>query len=166
MSSVNLTAVTVNTLLDYLKINMPAALAAVRVERADSSVNTEIPKSYFKYSPTHAFQCPAIVVVADNVDFHLERGQNFISAILTGVASVCVEDRTQDNLTEKAWRFQDAMFSILNRQQFVVENIKMIVKIVRIRFSNDATMKNDGVSQSVFQKEVALDLEIEIYQND
>ncbi len=166
MSSVNLTEVVVTTILDYLKINMPTALADVRTERMDPSVNTEIPKEYFNYAPAHGFRCPAITMVADNIDFHLERGQNFVSAIIAGVCSVCVEDKDQNNLTKKSWRYQDALFSILNRQHFDVDGVRMIIKIIRLRYSNDGIMKNDGVSQSVFQKEVALDLEIEVYQND
>ncbi len=166
MSSVNLTELAVTTIIDYLKTSMPTALADVRTERMDPSVNTEIPKEYFNYAPAHGFRCPAISVIADNIDFHLERGQNFVSAIIAGVCSVCIEDKTQDNLTKKSWRYQDALFSTLNRQHFEVDNVKFIIKVIRARYSNDGIMKNDGVSQSVFQKEVALDLEIEIYQND
>lgn len=166
MSSVNLTEVVVTTIIEYLKTTMPTALADVRTERVESSVNTEIPKEYFNYVPAHGFRCPAIAMVADNIDFHLERGQNFVSAIMTGVCSVCVEDKTQDNLVKKSWRYQDALFSTLNRQSFDVNGVKFVIKIVRCRYSNDGIMKNDGVAQSVFQKEVALDLEIEVYQND
>lgn len=166
MSAVNLTERITYETIALIQANIATALSEVRAERVDPSVNTELPKSYFPYAPSHAFQCPAVSVIADNIDFHLERGQNFLDATVAALCSVCVEDKTQKDLQKKAWRYQDALFQILNRAQIEGPEFKFIIKVTRARYSSDNTMKADPTSQSVFQKEVVLDLEIESYQND
>lgn len=163
---INLTERIVYILLDHIRDNIEASLTDLRTDRADASVNTELPKTYFPYAPAQGFRCPTVSIIADNFDFKLDKGQNFIDGTLSAYCSVCIEDRTQEKLQKKAWRYQDALYKILNRQDFEGPNYKFIVTITGARYSGDAIMKADGITESVFRKEVALDLEIESYQQD
>jgi hypothetical protein len=166
MTAVNLTESAVYALLSLVQTNIQSALVAVSADRSDQSVATEPPKTFFAYAPVQGYRCPAVVIVADSIDFMLDRGQNSIDAQVKCLASVTVEDRTLELLQKKAWRYMDALYQVLNRAQVVSGNRKFISTITAARYSNDSVFKDDGTSQSVFRKEVVLDLTVENYQND
>lgn len=166
-TAVNLTEKTSDLILDYIKANIAQALAEVRVDRAgDKSASTEVPKTYFNYSPVKGFRLPAVVLVFDEIDFRLDQGQNFINSDMSAVLSVAVEAKDQDELTRKSWRYQDAIYKLMNRATFSEPDLKFTVLVEKARYSNDAVMQSDANTQSNFAKEVAFDLTIKQYQQD
>jgi hypothetical protein len=166
MGARNITEQVVYRIRDYLRQEMPGALARVRADRSDAAVNTEVPKAYFVYSPTQAFQTPAVVIVIDDVDMTLEKGQNFISCEQTGMISFTVEERDLERLQRKAWRYQDAGFEVIDRYVADGADYKFTVRVEKMRFSEDFTMKGDSNTQSIFRKEVVLDIRVFHFQQE
>src|SRR6267143_2090160 len=56
-------------ILAEIKAKISAALLAVRTERSDPRVTTEIPRQYFIFDGAHTYNCPAVFVVVDSMDF-------------------------------------------------------------------------------------------------
>lgn len=166
MASENLVEFTVNAVIAKLKADMPAALAAVRADRASAVVTTEPPVDYFQYEKIIGYKSPCMVVVASDVDFQLDRGPNSVSALITMYVSCIVEDRIADNLAIKTYRYSDAMYSVLNRAQLVNElkKLKSVVKVTRMDFSK--TVDNKSRVETPFRKEVMMTLEVEHYESE
>lgn len=168
MTPVNITEQVVMDIKDYIKSNIASALVDVRTDR-DSSVNTEVPKEYFIASQMHAFRTPAIFIIADNVEFNNDQGPNYIDATLKIIVSVVVEEKDLEKLAKKSWRYQDALFKLLNQTTFGNESGAVVkymfnTRVNNIYFSEDFSFKDEGDSLSVFNKEVALELSVELQQ--
>lgn len=165
MSARNIVESARNMIIANIKAGIPAALAAVRTERGNS-VGTEIPpdQSYFIYSPAKAYRRPGIFVVAQEVDFKLDRGQNMIDATIRFIVSVAIEERLQELLTIKADRYMDALHSLLQGIELVDSTLKtkIVISVMKARFSEDFSEKVETGVQ--FTKEVAFDCDVEIYQ--
>ena len=166
MGARNITEQVVYLIRDRLRQEMPQALQRVRADRSDAAVNTEVPKSYFVYAPVQAFLTPAVIVICDNVDMKLEKGQNFINCEQTGMISFVVEERDLERLQRKAWRYQDAGFEVIDRWVAEGADFKFTVRIERMRFSEDLSMKGDAQTESVFRKEVVLDFRVYHFQQE
>jgi hypothetical protein len=166
MAAQDIVEFTVNSIITELRAQMPGALAAVRADRVDAAVTTEAPRDYFIYEKIIGYRTPAIVVVADDVDFRLDRGPNSVSALVTIMVSCVVEDRKADLLTIKTYRYSDALYHCLNRVQFVdnVNKRKSIVKVTRMDFSR--TLEAASNVESPFRKEVMLTCEVEHYESE
>ena len=164
MSAVSISESTVYGIMNYLKANLPACVAAINTERNDNLTAIEAPKSYFPWEVAHAYRCPAIFVIDQDVDMRLEGGSNFIQPAHSLIVSVVVEDRTEEFLQKKCWRYQDAIFACLNNIQIITENsnVKLIPKIKRFYFSENFSEKGE---QLIFRKEVAAQIEVEHYEN-
>lgn len=166
MSARNIVESPRKMILAQIKTNIAAALAAVRTDRDDPIVNTELPpdQSYFTFSGAKAYRKPAIFVVAQEVDFKLDRGQNFIDGTIRFIVSVVVEEKNQTLLTVKADRYLDALHSLLQGIEIVDEDnkTKIVISVMKARFSEDFAEKPDVGMQ--FTKEVAFDCDVEIYQ--
>lgn len=150
---------TVIPIRDFIKANIAQALADVRTDHGDGKVTTEPPKSYYIYDNIVGYTTPAVVITGDRISFKLDRGQNFIAATCTVYVSILVEDRTSELLTYKTWRYADAMHAVLDQAQIEVENIKNVVKVIEIEYSN--TFQNKTQREFPFAKEVMLTLEVE-----
>lgn len=152
---------TVLPVRDFIKSSIAQALLDVRVDRDDGKVTTEPPVEYFIYDRAIGYKTPAVFVLGDDVDFLLDRGQNYIAAKCKVYVSVLVEDRNADLLTYKCWRYQDALHAILDQAILTdeTENIKNIVKVIRAEYSN--TFQTKAQVQGPFRKEVMLTLEVE-----
>ena len=162
---------TVGLLQTAIKSGMPAALAAVRAQRADALVTTEAPgsESYFIYEGAKAYRCPAIFTVIDSTDIlNKDNGANYIAARSRVIVSVVVEDRKQDLLVKKAWRYQSALHSILHLASLTSSDSRVRIesKVERVLFGREFSDAEDkDIPSGVFRKEVALHLEVEHHES-
>lgn len=164
MGAVSISESTVYGVLNYLQTNLPNFLSDLNLERDDNRMSVEAPKSFFAWEVAKAYRCPAIFVIDQSVDMRLENGSNFINAAHDIVVSAVVEDRTEELLQKKCWRYQDAIFSCLNNVQIILEdnNVMLKPKIKNFYFSEQFSEKGD---QLIFRKEVAAAIEVEHYEN-
>jgi len=168
MSARHLAEISTTLLLDYIQNNIEAALGKVSIDRADNLVSLEKPKSYFYYSNIKGLQLPAIIAIAEDIDFRKKEKQaNFINAIIRTNVVCLVEDIDTKKLQLKAWRYQAALHEILDQAE--IENsaktVKDIIVITSARFSptyTESDNPNDG--RSIFRKEALLELEINHYE--
>lgn len=167
MGARNLTELPVKLIQAQIQNNIAAALADVRTDRSDSLVNVETPpnQSYFIYAGAKGYRAPAVFTVPQDIDFKLTRGQNFVDATMKIIVSVAIEDRNQNNLNYKAWRYLDAFHNLLQGIELVDANskIKIVISVMHARYSADENDKTDN--SQVFRKEVAFDCDVEIYES-
>lgn len=156
------------SLIELIKDNIGAALAAIRANRADQKVQTEEPKSYFFYEEADALKCPTVYVIPDSFDTRLQiRMANHINAEGRVFVTVVVEDKNGEYVTIKAWRYQAALFEVLDNAEILTTDgrVKMIVKILNCKFSPIFTLTgNPSPSTQVFRKEVSIECSIEHYE--
>lgn len=159
----------VDLITTAIKSNISAALTSIRSERNDPLVSTEMPVNYYISEKNIGYRTPTIFIIADTVNFHNDdRGANHINAtIIVNVAAV-VEDRDSTRLTRKAWRYQDALHSVLAQDSLTSSNgaITLKVKVMSASFSPIyTTAQKPDVMSGTFRKEVSLRLEVEHYEN-
>lgn len=165
----NIIESTVRLLQDHIRSNLAAALSDVRVERAEPIVTTEPPQrdSYFIYERAVGYKTPAVFIIADNLDMMKQDGPNSIMALVKIRVSVVVEDLKADHCTIKAWRYQDALFEVLEQAQIVSQNsdVKIVVIVQGATFSPVFTSDQDAKSpRNTFRKEVVLDLDVRHFE--
>ena len=154
-------------ILGAIKANIATKLDGIRTDRNDPIVTTEPPKSYFIFDGAHTYQCPAVFVVVDSLEFpESQTGANFVDAVVRMFVSVVVEDREADRLTIKAERYQAALFEILHWNTLLDDpkNVKIWSKVLNCNFSPLYTKKR-GDEFAEFRKEVSLELEINHWEN-
>lgn len=164
MSSRRLAEETVSLIEAHIKANIAAALANVRTERADAKVSTEVPKSYFRFAEPLGYRTPAVFTICQGMTTQEAEGANFVKLQADVLVSALVEDRTKDTLLLKTWRYQAALHKILHLTHLTSSDnkVKLICKVTRINFSPEFSDTKDGnAPQSVFRKEVSLELEVE-----
>lgn len=159
---------TVLPIRDFIKAGIVAQLAIVSASRPDARVTLEGPKDYFIFDKAIGYRCPAIFIMGDDIDFANERGQNYIASKNTVYISALIEDRNAELLTLKCWRYQDALFQLLDGAQIDVPgaNIKNVVTVTRAEYSNTFQSKaqNPGDTSNPFRKEVMLTLDVEHFE--
>lgn len=163
MGARNVTESTVLLIKNHIKSNIDAALSELRVDRNDPKVTTEPPKDYFIYEMAHAYKTPAVFIIASNVDLLKSAGPNAIMANVRVNVSVVVEDTDKEKLTIKAYRYQDALFSVLDQAQIVSlnNNVKLVVVAKNFTFSPMFTMNTDArASVNTFRKEVLVECDV------
>lgn len=149
-----------------IETNIAAALQLVRNDHTDQLVNTNPPQAYFFYETSKALRTPAVFIIADSMDFKLEeRMANHINAETFFKISVVIEDRAEDYLTIKAWRYQAALHHVLNQTEIedTTANVKIVITVREARFSPVFT--DSGTQPNNFRKEVSLDCKVEHYEN-
>jgi len=154
-------------ILAEIKAKISAALLAVRTERSDPRVTTEIPRQYFIFDGAHTYNCPAVFVVVDSMDFpESSYGPNHINNLVKIYCSAVVEDRDMAFLTIKAERYQAALCRILHRTilQDDPNFIKIYSRVLRAEFSPIFTRK-EKTNEGIFRKEVSLELEVKHFEN-
>jgi len=159
----------VNLILAEIKAKMPAALAAVRADRLDPKVTTEKPESYFTFERAQGFKTPAIFVIGEDMDFRqAERGANHINALSTVNVSVLVEERNQELLTKKVYRYCSALHEILEQANLSSDDgkLQIFVRVAKMEMSaiyTDSDNPNDP--RAVFRKEAFLALNVDHIEN-
>lgn len=166
---VQLTETAVSMIETELKAQFPTVLTALRALRTDAKVSTEEPKSYFRWAGAMTYRCPAVFTIADSFDLmNAARGSNIIAGQHKITVSVVVEDRIKDNLVTKAYRYQAALHKILHLTSLTSSDgkVRLLIKVERHNFSPEfSESTEDKTPQSVFRKEVALELDVEHNEN-
>lgn len=163
---------TVTLIQSYIQANIGAALDAISSNgfNTDVDVTLENPASYFIYEKPQGYRLPAVFVMSDNFDFKTkENASNFINATAPINVSIEIEDKTQDLVTYKAWRYQSALYSVLNGTQILSgdSNLKLIVwvyKMLQSALYNPKDVEGESGSAS-FRKEVVLQCEVSHLEN-
>lgn len=151
---------------DSLKQKMPSALSGVRTDRADAIVSTPVPGDYFFYESAAAYRTPAVFIIAGDIDFRKEElGANFVDATIHYNISVVIEDRSEDYLTIKAWRYQAALYECLDQVALedTVNNVKVTTVVKQATFSPIFTTA--GTAPNNFRKEIVLECDAYQYEN-
>ena len=166
MSAQSVAESVVTSIIDYLKVNISTALSEVRVDRDDARVSTEVPVNYFIYEKAAGYKTPAVFVIADSIDFRLDRGPNSINAELRVIISCLLEDKIAESLTYKSYRYSDALHKTLDRLHIVDDTAKRksIVKVQKIDYS--LVQQTKSSQESVFRKEVMLTCLVEHYEGE
>lgn len=159
---------TATMIRDEIKANIASALASVRSSRTDAKVTTEPPTSYFLYAKARGYKTPAVFSFPEEQDFMREqRGANYISSVVRMQVGVLIEDRGEDNLTFKAWRYQAALHSILHqkRLQDDTRNVTLVSIVKKATFSGIYVEgRSPNAQETVFRKEVVLELDVEHWE--
>lgn len=154
---------------DELKSKLPGALADVRADRADAKVTTEPPQSYFIFSPAKAYRTPAVFIIVNRMDMRNDRqGANHINGLSSITVSVVIEDRTAESLVIKAFRYQAAIHQVLHETVLTSTDnkVKIVSKVEAAEFSAEFTKADDpNIPEGIFRKEIALQLNVEHYEN-
>ena len=159
---------TVELVETTIRDNIATALSEVSAERADNLVSLETPYSYFRFPSARAFRAPAVFTIADEIDFRLPQGQNYIGAVARISVAIICEDKDHFLLTQKVWRYQSALTKVLwNAQALSSDNrVKIVCKVVRNTFSSIFPRdRREDDPEEIFRKEVVCDLEVEHYEN-
>lgn len=161
---------TVTLTRDYIKANIGQALSQIRIDRNDPRVSTEPPppQSYFIYKGAKGYRPPAVYIICERMDFYNpDKGANFISAKAKVNVSVLVEDKTKENLMIKAWRYQAALHSLLEKVTLTSADnrVKLILGVLSAEFSPLYSPAKNGGVEAVFKQEVVLTCEIEHFES-
>jgi hypothetical protein len=143
----------------YIQTNIGSALDNVAQNVGTPKVSLEAPRSYFYYEQPQAYECPAIILVMDDMDFKIEeRKSNFLNAQDRINVSVVVEDQDKDTVVVKAWRYQSALHYVLDEATITSSDSAMNLRCVvqRARFSDTYQLEEDRGPGS-FRKEVLLE---------
>jgi len=154
-----------NLIVSYIQANIASALDTAQANVGAPIVSLENPRDYFIYEQPQAYECPACFVILDDTDFKVQdRKPNSINAEDRFNIAICVEDQDADLLTRKAWRYQSALFSVMNGTTIVSNDNSLVLKswVYRSRFSQVYSMKESG---GKFRKEVLLECNIAHFEN-
>lgn len=166
MSSPRLVETTTRLIKNFVQANIALALQEVSQDRPDQKVSTEPFKSYFIYPNAKGYQAPCCFVLANEIDFRTtEKQANYISASVRTYVVAIVEDRREDELTVKSWRYQAALYGLLDQLQLTDtdEKVKLVCIVKRSDFSRIETTGNG--SGTGFRREIVLDLEVEHWES-
>lgn len=157
-----------STLIEIqVRDNIEAALTRVNDERADNKVNLPKVESFFISGRKTLLELPAVFTVVEDINFRLvEKNPNHINAAVIMNVAVVIEERNSDRLTLKAFRYQDALYAVLNGAQLVDLNsdVKLVVKVMRASYSPVYDAEEQGGASGNFRKEVVLELEVDHFQ--
>lgn len=152
-----------------IRTNIEAALSALRTDRSDPRVQTPKPIEYFISEHNDPYKCPAVFVIADDLDFQQEQmGANFVDAKARINVSIVVEDRVAELLTRGAYRYATALKTVLEQANLTSQNnkVKMSLVVNRMRFSPLYTKaQKQGETSGVFRKEAVLECEVRHFEN-
>ena len=163
----DLVEVSINLVESYIKSKIAAALASVRTDRSDSVVSTEVPKNYYLYSSAITYRCPSVFIIPTDVDFVQTNGSNHVNAIIKTRVAVVVEDKDMLLLNKKVWRYQSALFKILNQTTLTSTDskVKIVTVVQRATFSPEFTIAQQKDNpQGMYQKEVALEIDVRHFE--
>lgn len=168
MGAYRLAEIAVDLIQTQIKSNIAAALAAVRAERNDPVVTTEVPKEYFQYATAHVYRPPAVFTIIDSMDIRNETmGANHINAMDSIIVAVVVEDRLERLVVKKAWRYQCALMEILHESVLTSSDnaVRLFSRVKTCEFSGIVNLTSKDKPDACFRKEVSLRLQVEHIEN-
>ncbi len=168
MNAPNISESTATLIETHIRDNIEAALTDVNTERGDNIVNLPPIKKFYIAEKKILIELPALFTIVKDSDFRLrEKNPNHINAAIAVDVSLVVEERDSDRLTIKSWRYQDALFSVLDQAQLVDSNsdVKLVVKVMRASYSPTYEPdQGEASATGVFRKEVMLELEVDHFE--
>lgn len=151
-----------------IQANIAQALTNIRTQRQNPIVTTEPPREYFQYQTAHGYRCPAVFVIAQDMDFRESaQGQNTINASDRIVVAVVVEDRKRELLVKKAYRYQSAMMQCLHHVTLTTADgtLRLFSRVKRCQFSGIINRKDEKAPDGVFYQEMSLQLSVDHVEN-
>lgn len=169
MGSYRLAESTVGLIEAQIKTNIAGALSSVRTYRNDALVTLESPKEYFRYEqPAYVYQPPAIFTILKSQDIRSQQmGSNHINSLCDVFVAIVIQDRNQNNLVTKSWRYQAALMQLLHEVTLTSSDssVKLFCKVQTCEFSQSINIKDQKATDNVFRKEVSLRLQVEHIEN-
>lgn len=167
MTSRRLIETDVHLIKTQIQTNITQALIDVGNDRTVKIGSLQPPNEYFIYENASGFRPPCIFIIAQDVDFRLQDGQNFIDAVSRINITALLQDKLSSDLTISAWRYQAALHKILHGIHLLDSDlkVKIVIKVTRAEFSPVYTnAQANGDAQGVFRKEVLLRCDVEHYE--
>lgn len=172
MSTRHLAETAVDLVTTYLEDNLPTALAGVIADipnpnRFPDIVTLEAPRTYFVYPKIKGYTLPAVMVIVDSVDFRpAQQKANYISAVMRMAVVLYMEERDEERLTIKAYRYLDAFHNVLAQTQIPDshDNAMLTIIVERAGFSPHYTIAGQD-PQGLFRKELQLECSVEHWIN-
>lgn len=166
MSAPKLAEGQVTLLISYIQTNIGAALDSVAsgLGATRPNVSLENPKSYFIFERPQGYELPAVFVMLPDLDFRIkDMKANFINAEGKLAVVVWVEDQDEEKLTYKAWRYQSALYSVLDQADIVSSDQKLKLKpvVYHTEVSNTQEYATDQGQGARFRKAVLLRCNVE-----
>lgn len=154
-------------LTDYIEANIATALEAVSTARGDNNVGLEPPRTIVTFPMARLYECPAIMVIVEDIVFQNSDGPNFVKSKCRAVVSTVVEERSQDLLNFKLWRYQSALFDLLAQRQLETTDarVKIISVPVEMLYSDFFTNTDPSSGEQVFRRESTFELEVNHLEN-
>lgn len=170
MSAPKLAEGQVTQVISHIQANIGAALDSVAAGLGSTrpSVSLENIKSYFVFEKAQGYELPAIFVILPTLDFRIaENASNFINAVGRLAVVAWVEDQDEESVTYKAWRYQSALWSVLDQADIVSSDNKLKIKPVvsSAEFSNTQEYVSDQGAGQRFRKAVLLKCNVEHLEN-
>jgi len=171
MNSVtNLIEPTTDLLVNYIEANIQTALAAVRTAR-NSVQNLGIPtppfQEYFITRGYSAYPAPALFVVCDDMDFHKERGANYIASVARYTFAAISEGQTNEIVARANWRYQTALCRLLDNLELTSTDgsLKIVVVVKTADFSEEYdASQTSGNTAKAWRKECHLRCDVNIFE--
>lgn len=166
----NLIEPATDLLVDYIQTNIGTALAAVRTERnstVDLGIPTPVFQQYFIYRNYSAFPAPALFVVCDDMDFHKERGANFICSVARYTFAAISEGQTTEIVARANWRYQTALCRLLDNLSLTSTDgsLKIVVVVKNADFSEEYDVSQQaGNAAKRWRKECHLRCDVNIFE--
>lgn len=167
MATRHLIETAVDLIIDRLEADLPAALQAVRINRADNLVTMEPPRNYYIYPKSLGYRTPAVFVIGDRIDFLKDTKQaNYINATCKVNVTVLVEDKDAERLMRKSYRYQAAIHQVLDQAvlQSADGEARMTVVVMNANYSGLYSTLKEGDPQSLFRQEIALECDVQNYE--
>ena len=153
---------------DHIKTTIATNLANVRAERDNAVVTTEPPREYFIYHTSNVYRAPAVFTIFESQKItNTESNGNHINAKDYVTVAVVVQDRLENLLTIKCWRYQAALMQSLH--QVILTNgdssVKLFLRVDECIFTETVSLTGTEGKEQMFRKEVGLKLIVDHIEN-
>lgn len=151
----------------HITDNIKAALEAVSTARGDDLVGLEEPRTIVTFPMAKLYETPAIIIITENLLFKNDAGPNFVKGKSRTIVSTVVEERSQELLNRKLWRYQAALFDLLAQTQLASsdQKVKLIIVPVEMVYSDFWTNTDPSNAEAVFRREATFELEVNHLEN-
>lgn len=151
-----------------IKATIAQNLANVRAARDNAVVTTEPPREYFIYHTSNVYRAPGIFTIFENQKItNTSSNGNHINAKDYLTVACVIEDRLEELLTIKAWRYQAALMQSLH--QVILTNndqsLKLFILVDECIFTDPVALTGQEGRDQIFRKEVGLRLVVDHIEN-
>ncbi len=163
-AKLNITESMIDAVQLQIQSNIKAALDAVAAYRNDPTNVLQEPQSYFIHDQAINLKCPAVYLLADDVDFQNEKGQNFIDAKQQLQVSIVFEAKDMDHCVRGLYRYVDAMFNVLDHWgiESADERSKNVLILSHVSYSG--LQNKSDQQQNIFRKEAMMMFNVNHWQ--